>query len=59
MTDIGYDNIIKKIEEMKLQATPQNCRLAELYNWAQGYAAAVHDITCMIIDLKESNTQRK
>lgn len=59
MTDIGYDNIIKRIEDMKLKATPKDCTLAELYNWAQGYAAAVHDIIFMITDLKESNTQHK
>lgn len=59
MTDIGYDGILKKIAEMKLEATPKNCSLSELFNWTQGYAAAVHDITCMIADLKEANTQRK
>lgn len=59
MTDIGYDNILKRIEEMKLKTTPRNCNLTELFNWAQGYASAVNDITEMIEGLKESNAQCK
>lgn len=33
MTDIGYDNIIKKIVENPVKATPRDCSLTELYNW--------------------------
>jgi len=59
MTDIGYDNIIERIIENPVKMSPQNCTLAELYNWTQGYAAAVVDITKMIEDLKEANAQGK
>lgn len=53
MTNIGYDMIIKRIDEMLIEVPPLNMK--EVNAWTSGAQYMKNEIVTMIESLKEDN----
>lgn len=57
MTDIGYDFIIKQIEEIRI-TPPEGLTTTELEHWILGWSNAYSSIIGLIQSIKKGNEKR-